>query len=321
MNQSDFTHRYTRRKRGHDYKAPCIYHIILHKAATAPDLGSLVGDPRIAPGNPGCANIAHSLLGNIIEREICNLPSYNASIEIYQYKVMPDHVHILLHVMAYLPKAIGSYIGGMKTGVKKKWHALRQSQDSSAQEEPVFEDNFTDKIIHPGRKLDPIFKYIRENPHRLAIRKFYPVFFQRIRNITVNGELFEAYGNIFHLRNPFKSQVIVHHYNTAKEIEEMHCEWMREAITGGVLVSPFISKPEKKAYNEAVSLGGRIIYIQNESFSERYKPSQREFNLCCEGRLLLMAPVQSYGKDISKPICNRMNKIAEEIAKGNFTIG
>lgn len=317
----DFTHKYTRRKRGHDYKAPCIYHIILHKIATVPDFGSLVGDPRIAPGNPECANISNSPLGNIIENEICNLPSYNAAIQIYQYKVMPDHVHILLHVKTLLPKAIGSYIGGMKTGIKKKWNALRQTQNPATIEEQVFESNFTDKIIHPGRKLDPIFKYIRENPHRLAIRKLYPLFFQRIRNIFVNGEHFEAYGNLFHLRNPFKSQVIVHRRNTMKEIEELHEEWMREALSGGVLVSPFIAPLEKKAYCEAVELGGRIIYIQNESFSERYKPSQREFDLCCEGRMLLMAPVQSYGKDISKPICDHMNKIAEEITKGNLTIG
>lgn len=313
----DFEHKYTRRKRGHDYKAPCTYHIILKKIASAPIFGSLIGDPRIAPGNPGCADIDNSPLGIIIEKEICALPSYNPAIQIYQYKVMPDHVHILLIVKEKLPKAIGSYIGGLKTGIKKKWNALSNCNDLTAQDEPIFERNFTDKIIHPGRKLDPIFKYIRENPHRLAIRKFYPGFFQRIRNIYQ----FEAYGNLFHLRNPFKSQVIVHRRNTAKQNEELHEEWLREAATGGVLVSPFIAELEKKAYREAIELGGRIIYIQNESFSVRYKPSERELNLCCEGRILLMAPVNSYGKQISQRICHHMNDIAEEIVKGNFTIG
>lgn len=320
---NDFEHKYTRRNRAHDYKAPCTYHIILKKTACAPNFGSLTGDPRIAPGKPGCADIANSPVGDIIENAICDLPSFCPAIQIYQYKVMPDHVHILLRVKDRLQRAIGSYIGGMKTGIKKDWNKLRKrnNPDSEILEEELFDKNFTDKIIYPSRSLDAVFRYIRENPHRLAIRKFYPGFFQRIRNIYVKGEQFEAYGNLFHLRNPFKSQVVVHRCNTAKQNEELHEEWMREAATGGVLVSPFIAELEKKAYREAVELGGRIIYIQNESFSERYKPSEREFNLCCEGRMLLMAPVNSYGKDITYKICHQMNDIAEEIVKGNFTIG
>lgn len=316
----DFIHKYTRRKRGHDYRSPCIYHIIIKKIASAPNFGTLIGNPQIAPGNPGCADIANSQLGDIIEKEICNLPSFNPAIQIYQYKVMPDHVHILLRVKARLPKAIGSYIGGMKTGIRQKWNALRMQNCPTDEWETVFETNFTDKIIHPGRKLDPIFKYIRENPHRLSIRKYHPGFFQRIRDIYINGEQFEAYGNLFHLRNPFKSQVLVHSTNTEKQNEALHEEWIREIMTGGVLVSPFISPLEKEIYKEAIELGGRVIYIQKDPFRERYKPSEREFNLCCEGRLLLIVPLRSFGEPITRPICNRMNKIAEEIALGNFLV-
>lgn len=316
----DFTHKYTRRKRGHDYRPPCIYHIIIKKTATAPDFGALTGNPQIAPGNPGCANIANSTLGGIIEKEICNLPSFNPAIQIYQYKVMPDHVHILLRVKTRIDKAIGSYIGGMKTGIAKKWNALRMQDCTTGEQEPVFETNFTDKIIHPGRELDPIFKYIRENPHRLAIRKYHPGFFQRIRGIIINGEQFEAYGNLFHLRNPFKSQVVIHRAYTKRQLEFYREEWVREIMTGGVLVSPFVSPLEKEIYKEAIELGGRVIYIQKDPFRERYKPSEREFNLCCEGRLLLIMPLKSFGDPISKSICNRMNKIAEEIAKGNFYV-
>lgn len=317
----DFEHKYTRRKHGHDYNAPCAYHFILKKLSSAPDFGVLTGDPRIAPGNPGCADIANSSLGDIIEEAILNLPCFNRSIQIYQYKIMPDHVHLLLRVNETMHRPIGSYIGGMKTGIKKKWNRHRRAYGSFADEEEVFEENFTDKIIYPGRSLDAIFRYIRENPHRLAIRRQHPGFFQRIKNIHIGGEQFMAYGNLFHLRNPFKSQVVVHRRNTPRQNEELHEGWMREAATGGVLVSPFIAPLEKKAYREAIELGGRIIYIQHESFSERYKPSEREFNLCCEGRILLMAPVNSYGKDITQQICHKMNKIAEEIVKGNFTIG
>ena len=60
----DFKHSYTRRCRGHDYRAPFIYHIILSKAEACENFGSVKGDAKITPGLPA-AFISSILLSGI----------------------------------------------------------------------------------------------------------------------------------------------------------------------------------------------------------------------------------------------------------------
>lgn len=50
-------HSYHRRAINHDYYVPFIYHVILKKSKDCELFGSVVGNARIAPGNPGCADI------------------------------------------------------------------------------------------------------------------------------------------------------------------------------------------------------------------------------------------------------------------------
>ena len=59
-------HKYTRRKKDHDYFSSCHYHIILRKASRCEYFGRLTGDARIPEGNPGCADINHTKIGKII---------------------------------------------------------------------------------------------------------------------------------------------------------------------------------------------------------------------------------------------------------------
>lgn len=315
--RSDFNHKYTRRKHGHDYRKPGVYHLILHKSCEAPVFGVIAGDSRIAPGEAGCAHIQLSPLGNIIREEIISWPVYHNKLELYQYVVMPDHVHILVRVKEYLEKPLGCYVGGMKTGIHKRAILINDCD--------IFKENFTDKIIHPGRNLDDIFRYIRENPHRLAMRIQHQEFFTRLRTLTVGSFNCQAYGNLFLLRNPDKMQIIVHRKDTDAEFKELCQEAYEFAKEGGVIVSPFISKREKDLREMAESVDARIILIQNESFSERYKPTEHNFRLCESGRLLIIAPLKNQRfatspeyKEISREECLQMNSLAAEICKGNF---
>lgn len=321
-NLTDFTRRYTRRSRHHDYFAPAIYHIIIKKQTSAPVFGILSGDPRIAPGLPGSAYIAKSPLGKIVQKEVYDFRYVHPSIMPLQFIVMPDHVHMLFRVTKRLPKHIGFYISKMKASIKKKWSDLKakENQGQMICDEEIFEENYTDRIIHAKRSLDAVYKYIKENPHRLAIRKLHPEFFCRVRTLKIGDVNFQAYGNALLLRNPFKKQVIVHRKDTIEEFERLKDECMDEICKGGVLVSPFISPREKAIFEAAIGMNGRFIYVQKDPFGERYKPSGREFGLCCEGRLLIVAPESEFEKMTIREIFLKMNRISEEICEENFRI-
>ena len=89
---------YHKRAFAHNYHAPFIYHIILKKQDAMEPFGAVMGDARIAPGNPGSAYVKETELGSIIAKAIVGIQRHFSILQVYQYKVMPDHVHILLRV-------------------------------------------------------------------------------------------------------------------------------------------------------------------------------------------------------------------------------
>lgn len=285
----------------HDYRSRCIYHITLKKAPGIPPFGTLCGEvPDVS--------ITRSKLGCIIERHIRNINRLNSLIRVLQYIIMPDHIHMLIFVTSPVDLPIGNYIGKFKVMV------FHEYSNITGQKTSVFEDDFHDCILHAGRSLDTIFKYIRSNPYRLAVRRQFPDYFKRINNLIIGNRTYQSYGNQFLIKNPFKEQVVVHHSDSLQEHALHRTRWLHIAANGGVLVSPFISQPEKKIRHEAEALKGNIILITHLPFKEFYKPDRHEFELCTEGRLLIIAPVEKPANThLSRETCINMNKLANEI--------
>lgn len=224
---------------------------------------------------------------------------------------MPDHVHWFLNVKERLPKHLGKYISLLKGGIAKNISSVFPGNLAS---EDIFLPNYTDKIIYPGRNFNVIFNYIRENPHRLAMRIQFPTFFQRVDEIKIGDKIYSAYGNQFLLTNPFKEAIIIHRRYSPQEIEELRKEWFRTAIGGGVLISPFISPSEKAIRDEAEKLGAKFILIEDQPFSEKFKPSKHNFDLCSQGKLLIIAPKEPMKKESFRGKCIEMNELASIIA-------
>lgn len=289
----------------HDYRSRCIYHITINKTSDnktseAPVLSELAG---------GVENVRVELspLGKIIVGAIFEIQKREPAIRNLQYVIMPDHIHLLLFVTRRLSKSLGSYIGMLKVLIGQRY------RDQAGQQTQLFEPDYYDRILHPTRKLDTIFNYIRQNPYRLAVRRAFPDFFTRCSNIRIADTLCQAYGNLHLLQNPFKDQVIVHRSDTKELYEHNRDRWLHNAANGGVLVSPFISRPEKTIRAEAEALGSRIILIVNQPFHDRFKPAAHDFDLCTKGRLLIIAPNQPL--PFSRTACLKMNALAAEISK------
>lgn len=314
----DFPHHQHRRKKNHDYRSPCKYHITLTKTENAPVFGYLPKHFDFA--NPENIKIERNALGNVIARIIREIPSIEPRTAIYQYIVMPDHVHFLIHVKEALDQPLGQLIGRIKAYISYEWHRLAPSSVNY----DIFTQGFNDKIIFQHRSLDDVFKYIRLNPYRLAIRKARPIFFQKVRNIYIDDREIQAYGNLFHLRNPFIYNLIIHRsdddiiYNSKREYSLHH------AANGGVVISAFISKREKEIRKDIEAAGGKIILIKNRPFEDREKPARHDFQLCCEGRILIISPLDYLNipptEHPTRAQCLDMNALSEKIARGNSII-
>ncbi|MDE6408880.1 MAG: transposase [Muribaculaceae bacterium] len=308
--------RFHQRAFAHNYHAPFIYHIILKKQENCISFGVVKGDARIAPGNNGCAFIEESGLGKIIAKSIVGIQKIFTIIQVYQFIVMPDHVHILLRVKEWSEQHLDFYIDQLVKKITDTYvKTLPSTQEKMLEAQDIFLPGYCDKPLLLKRNLDTLFTYIRENPHRLAMRQQFPHFFRRTRNLIIDNREYEAYGNLFLLRNPDKEAVMISRRFSSEQRAKLEESWLFAAEQGTIIVSPFISKAEKEIRRKAEEKNASIILITHESFPERFKPPAHDFELCSSGRLLIISLKEPPKTPLSRQLCLRMNKLAETIAK------
>lgn len=217
---------------------------------------------------------------------------------------MPDHLHILLFVKAPTDEILGRIIARFKVAVNK-----------TAGMTQVFAKGFNDQILSRDRSLDVLYRYLQDNPRRLAVRRAHPEYFRRVNTLQIGDKTYQAYGNIQLLDNPFKEQVAVHRADTPEQRKRNRERWLYTAANGGVPVSPFISAAEKAIRAEAEGHGARFSLITGEPMGERYKPTGHDFALCESGRLLIISA--NLPGALIRSTCLQLNSLAQSISSLN----
>ncbi|MDE6010034.1 MAG: transposase, partial [Muribaculaceae bacterium] len=148
--------RYHKRAFAHNYHAPFIYHIILKKKDEFMRFGIVRGDARIVPGQPGSAYIEENVLGRTIAKSILGIQRQYPILQIYQFKVMPDHVHILLRVKDWSEQHLVFYIETLKSDIGKTYSEIIHDHISGSD---IFQPGYCDKHLLLKRSLDGLFRY------------------------------------------------------------------------------------------------------------------------------------------------------------------
>ena len=71
----------------------------------------------------------------------------------------------------------------------------------------LFTPGYHDRILTHKGQLEILFRYIRDNPRRLAVRRAHPDYFTRINALPLAGATYAAYGNPFLLNRPDRLQI------------------------------------------------------------------------------------------------------------------
>ena len=301
---------YNQRCVGHDYYGPFIYHIILKKNKNCSSFGSVAGSVTIPYNNYGCAHIVRSALGKACAKALRQWNDSYSFISIWKYSIMPDHIHLIINKSERTKEHLTHYIKQLKYLVRNIYN---ETTDQKLEINDIFDFSYSDKPLFDDRSLDGWYRYIELNPHRLAMRIQRPYFFTRINNLVICGQNVQAYGNLFHLRNPDRYAVKLSRTHSLQQKEDMKRLWISESIKGSILVSPFISKEEKEIRQKAESFNGKFILIQHEAFGPRFKPPGHLFELCENGKLLIISLGLSPKTALSREICIKMNSLAETI--------
>ena len=127
---------------------------------------NFVGEDIILP--PESVNL--SAIGKVVKQSIESISVHYPNIEVWDYVIMPNHVHMIL----VIPEACGRMIssptnkGSVLTAVgQMKRHV------SKAIGKPIWQKSFHDHVIRDRQDYEQIAKYIYENPIRWQYDCFY----------------------------------------------------------------------------------------------------------------------------------------------------
>ena len=323
-----------RRAAWQDYTKPCFYMITLAKSQSIPHFSKLYQRQRPlssypkAEINPSEVYCDYTALGFIINEQMAAFNREHPEAQIKNRIIMPDHIHFIFHVKERLSKLMARFKGQCSRAFANFIHEsipakstrtdnpLTQNSDGYIpQIIPVFEKGFNDLICFRRGQLDKFINYIKDNPRRLAIKISKPDLFTSLMSVKIGENYYKVIGNIFLLQYPVLEQVRFSRKFSTEEWERRKKYLNKVIDRGGVVVSPFIHPEEAAIFEEAKKGEAGIIYIRNRDYGERDKPEGKLFELCAEGRLLIIAiGEEGQRKDtIDRSIAMRMNSIAEAI--------
>lgn len=313
-------------QKGTPWRGVAIYHVTASAVVRDP-VKAAFGELKwtIEDGLVTDAHVEWSPLGQRIWDCIQEIPRRYPQIRICAARIMPDHLHMVLHVTERMETTFNLVLRGWVQGCKKA------ARDCGLQEEVFSEKPFIRVMTHRGH-LQTMVEYVNLNPYRMAVRKAFPEYFAIQRGIEIAGQKYASVGNLYLLYETNMWQVHVHkewvwdaEKGYDKPLRDYKNRCVIEARKGAILVSPFINQNEVDVRDVALRERLPMIYILDNGMPDqaKYKPTGELTEAIASGRLLLLAPWEEYipnrGK-CSRAECNAMNKMAEAIVKATSIV-
>ena len=232
------------------------------------------------------------------------------------------------------------------------------AQECAGSELPRWAEGFQDTILFREGQLRAEIDYLHDNPRRLAEKRANPELFRHVAAVSLPldaGRLigrFEAMGNLALLSRPLvqvqcsrrffayrrvpkagptmarlgtsglkiardsEGNPMVEH--ASPEYEAIKESVFSAASHGAVVISPCISDGEREIAREAMNCGFRLVAMRNMGFAPIQKPAGRLFDICAQGRLLMLAPAAWPHSTQEKPMtrfdATALNRICQWFA-------
>lgn len=302
-----------RRAQWHDYRSRCIYLITINTIAELSPLSVVCG----VPGDHAFPPVAEKTeAGKKVAEQLSALKKDFPFIKILRSVIMPEHIHFVV----FVTESSNIHIGHIISCFKKRCYDACVEKRIWRGDNPIFEEGYHDRILIKSGQLQKMLRYVSDNPRRRLERMMHPDFYTRRVIHDSSGNGYETYGNIHLLEDPDIEAVKISSKYTADELYAYKKNWKHTIENCGVLVSPFISPAERRVRDWAMDNGGRLIIIQDVGFGPRFTPKGKLFDMCKEGRLLLIAfgAFSTSKQKLTRAKCTSMNNLAQEIAAGNF---
>lgn len=197
---------------------------------------------------------AYSPYGRLVAIELKKIGTegqYKDKVEIKGKVILPDHIHILIHIKERIPKPLGFVVNGFAVGCRRQWKRLcgipvKQTEPlilfHSCKEEArtgrwtlpegqrtfplpqpdgalhIFEKGYNDNVVCRTGQLDGYYRYMEENPWRWLMKEKHPQLFCKTWAKELLPERrFDMIGNMFLLDRPWRVAVRISRFAVEEE--------------------------------------------------------------------------------------------------------
>ena len=320
---------------GTAWKGVGIYHVTL----TVPSREPLLGKLEIPNNDPKQAYIQRTELGNALVEKLLAHPTYYPEVQIVQYCLMPDHLHVILYIKRPMKQTFNTVVRSLWQAAKKLGRiyntpSINPESDSGLTNGentdapfPIFTDRPFVRPMSRRGQLKTMIHYVQMNPQRLATKRLMPELFWVQDNIEIAGRTYKGVGYAdllqrakympVHVRRTMLEEAA---HGDDKRLRDYMNGCVLAARQGAVMVSPFISEYEKAVMDELLKEGLPFIYIADNGFRDYYKPQDSLFDAVARKQVLILSPWEydAGKKRVSRAECVEMNKMAEEICASSI---
>ena len=305
------------------YRLPFYFMVTLKRQAGLAALCILDADE---PYGVKCTAITDAL-----NQVLIHFPSQSPGIaSSAPFRVMPDHIHVMIHVDANVPEAkrlsLPQYVRVLRRRLTNAYNEVTGHQGE------VFEWKWHDYIVKKKRQLANFRHYVINNAVMALARAQRPNYF-KIQQV-VHSRLPEAFwglGNLALLDYPALIPLKVSRSvlpETSAWVREV--EVFKEATPADIVVSCFFSRGEQAVRRVVLEQGGACIVLLPNGFESPLEIAPGVFKwhpsgdflqkACAEGRLLflsLLPPRVEKGEkqDSLRARCLQMNALAEALTR------
>ena len=163
MYDSKIHHRHSIRIKNYDYSKGGMYFITICTKNKEKILGKITN-----------GKMELNYLGKIVENELNKTNNINENIKIYDYVIMPNHIHFIIEIdcevnderaqsctPTELNKTIGKVIRGIKSAV------------SSTVKKSIWQRNYYEHVIRKDKEHLQILEYMQNNPSNWELDEDY----------------------------------------------------------------------------------------------------------------------------------------------------
>lgn len=232
--------------------------------------------------------------------------------------VMPDHLHLLLHLQDTGGRlGLAAHVEALAAELSRIYYTMRPGADGRVNSDlrnsdgnanrkganqgtlSIFSADWHDWIVMRDGQLAAFTRYIRENPKRAWRRRQNRQFFTQPGTIRFAGREWFSYGNPDILELP-----VLEAFRCSRSWTKGGYEWVAAVARagrigpGGAGVGTFMSPCEKACGNAIFKEGGAFVVLSPEGFGERWHPPREKEALCADGRMLFLS---LYAPEATRP--------------------